>query len=250
MTEYAYPYGPQFGPDAPTFDDMYPQLEKGFPDSTNAKWTTVNMKPGSVLFVPRGTWHRTTAEQDSFAISIGIHPPAILDSFMEQLRYLLLQDPEWRRPLYGAYGDSRQRKDAMDRAQKLIGKLPDVIPLLPTSELAPPLLSDKLTTIDRTARFQREPYTRIDFEPGQGVDIVRVKSWSRDTGEQEILKLSVVPQLSPTFKWLAESKVAFTAGELADQFPAVPFEQLQKVLEILTQTKYLRLLWFPQSRVD
>jgi hypothetical protein len=117
--------------------------------------------------------------------------------------------------------------------------------MLPARELAPPLLIDQLKNIDRSTRFQREPYTRIDFEPGQGVEILRVKAWSRDVSEHELMKFTVVPQLSPAFRWLAESKVAFTAGELADRFPAVPFEQLQKVLEVLTQIKYLRLLWFP-----
>jgi hypothetical protein len=245
MTEYAYPHGPQFGPGAPTYDDMYPQLKKGFPDSTNAAWTTVNMQPGSVLFVPRGTWHRTTAEQDSFAISLGIRTPSVMDAFIEQLRNLLLQDPQWRRPLYGAYGDAQQRQDALARAQRLIEKVPAVIGMLPARELAPPLLIDQLKNIDRSTRFQREPYTRIDFEPGQGVEILRVKAWSRDVSEHEIMKVTVVPQLSPAFRWLAESKVAFSAGELANRFPAVPFEQLQKVLEVLTQIKYLRLLWFP-----
>ena len=247
MTEYAFPYGPQFGPGARTFDDMYPQVEKdGFPDPAQAAWTTVNMAPGSVLFVPRGTWHRTTAEQDSFAISLGIRPPSVMDAYLEQFRRLLLQDPEWRRPLYGAYGNAQQREAAIARAQELIEKLPELVDLLPATDLAPPLLIDQLKNIDRSMRFQRELYTRIDFEPGQGLETLRIKAWSFDVSEHEIMKMSIVPQLSPVFRWLAESKVAFTAGELADRFPAVPFEQLQKLLEVLTQIQFLRLLSFPR----
>jgi hypothetical protein len=58
--------------------------------------------------------------------------------------------------------------------------------------------------------------------------------------------LNVPPPFAPTFRWLAEAKVAFAAGELADRFPEVPFEQHQKILDVLTRAKYLRLLWFPQ----
>lgn len=32
----------------------------------------------------------------------------------------------------------------------------------------------------------------------------------------------------------------------ADRFPDVPFEQHQKVLDVLTRARYLRLLWFPR----
>jgi hypothetical protein len=48
------------------------------------------------------------------------------------------------------------------------------------------------------------------------------------------------------FRWLSESRVAFSAGELADRFADVPFEQLRKMLDVLARGQYLRLLWFPQ----
>ena len=246
MKEYAFPAGAQFGPEASPYDEMYPQLKNGFPEAVEAEFRAVDMKPGSVLFVPRGTWHRTTAENDSFAISIGIRPPSVMDVFLEQLRYVLLQSPEWRRPLYGAHGDVIQRQQALDRAAKVLAGAPDAVQAISTFDLAPPPEADRLKNIQRTARFQREPRTRIAFAQGDGAEILVVKSWSRDAGEQDTLKLNVPPQFSPTFRWLAEAKVAFCAGELADRFPEVPFEQHQKVLDVLTRAKYLRMLWFPQ----
>ena len=95
------------------------------------------MKPGSVLFIPRGTWHRTTAAQDSFAISIGIRPPSVLESFLEQLRYLLLQDPEWRRPLYGAHGSGSQRQQALERARKVLQTAPAAVQAIPAGITTP-----------------------------------------------------------------------------------------------------------------
>jgi hypothetical protein len=33
---------------------------------------------------------------------------------------------------------------------------------------------------------------------------------------------------------------------MARRFPEVPFEQHQKILDVLTRARYLRLLWFPR----
>jgi ribosomal protein L16 Arg81 hydroxylase len=246
MKEYAYPVGAQFGPDVPAYDDMYPQLERGFPEAVEGEFQSVDMKPGSVLFVPRGTWHRTTARQDSFAISIGIRPPSVMESFLDQLRYIMLQHPEWRRPLYGAHGNGRQRQEALERAQRVLETAPYLVQAISTGDLAPPPEPERLKNMGRATRFQREPRTRIAFDQRDEAEILHVKSWSREAGEQDTLKLNVPPQYAPTFRWLAESKIAFAAGELADRFPEVPFEQHQKILDVLTRAKYLRLLWFPQ----
>jgi hypothetical protein len=246
MKDYAYPFGGQFGPGAAPYDEMYPQLEKGFPEVAEAEFETVDMKPGSVLFLPRGTWHRTLADQDSFAISIGIRPPSVVESFLEQLRYVLLQDPEWRRPMYGIRGDATARQRALERAHKVLATVPTVVQSISTNDLIPLPEAERLKNITRTTSFQREVGTRIDFEHTPGTEVLRVISWSRDAGEQNTLQMNVPPQYLFTFRWLADAKVAFTAGELADRWPEVPFEQHQKILDVLTRAKYLRLLWFPR----
>jgi hypothetical protein len=246
MKEHAFPFGMQFGPGAAPFNEMYPQLENGFPDPERAEFQTVEMKPGSVLYVPRGTWHRTRAEQDSFAISIGIRPPCVIDAFLDQLRYLLLQDPELRRPLYGARGDAKQRQDAMERAQKALQSAQAAVRAISPADLARPPEPERLKNVQRSTRFQRDLGTRIDFEEGARGEFLQVKAWSQSAGLQDTLKMNVPPQYSKTFRWLAESTVAFSAGELADRFPEVPFEQHQKILDVLTRARYLRLLWFPQ----
>jgi len=144
------------------------------------------------------------------------------------------------------HGDARQRQEALERARKVLETAPDVVQAISTGDLAPPPEAERLKNIERTTRFQREPRTRIAFTQGDGAEILQVKTWSRDAGERDTLKLNVPPPFAPTFRWLAEAKVAFAAGELADRFPEVPFEQHQKILDVLTRAKYLRLLWFPQ----
>ena len=244
MREYAFPYGPQYGPGGSAYDDMYPQLERGFPDPGNVEWQGVEMKPGSVLFVPRGTWHRTRAERDSFAISIGIRPPCPVDLVLDQLKSLLLQDPEWRRPLYGVRGDVQCRRRALERAQKAFARAQAAMAALSAEDLAPLPEAERLRNIGRNARFQRDLGSRMAFAAGVGAETLDVFAWRREEGEKNTLKMNVPPQFAPVFRWLADAKTAFSAGELADRFPAVSFEQVQKILDVLTRARYLRMLWF------
>lgn len=87
-----YPLGRQFGPVMLPDEELYPQAGAGFPAPAQAAFERVDMALGSVLFLPRGTWHRSEALEDSFSLSIGTRALAALDCVLAQLRSLLLQD--------------------------------------------------------------------------------------------------------------------------------------------------------------
>lgn len=53
MREIPYPYGMQFGPGYASFDDLYPQIAAGIPKIDDTDFLCVEMRPGSVLFMPR-----------------------------------------------------------------------------------------------------------------------------------------------------------------------------------------------------
>ena len=238
MREYANPVGPQYGPGAAPCDEMYAQVVEGFPDAAKAEFRAIDMKPGSVLYIPRGTWHRTVAEEDSFAISIGLNPPSIAEAFLAQMRYLLLQDPAWRRPLYATRGEGEAQALA-EVLQSAARAAAAVAPrdLRPLTEL------ERLASIDRSSRFQPEAGARLAFAPGQDVFEVRVPAGN---SEQTTLTMNFPRECAALCRWLATRKAAFSAGELAQAFPALPFLQLTKLLDVLTRAKYLRQLWCPR----
>lgn len=245
MKEHACPYGTQFGPGVPAFDDLYPQLENGFPDPAAAEFHTVDMQPGSVLFLPRGTWHRTTAYQDSFSVSIFINPPCVVDAFIEQLRNILLQDPDWRRPLYGVLAERPQTEEMLAHVRRILQTAPQVAGAISDSDIVPLSESERLKRIEAGTRFQRELGTKMEFERGGGFHFLQVKLWNRDQGERTTLKMKVPHAFVPVFDWLSASKTAFSAGDMAERFPAVPFSQHQEILGVLVRAGFLRLLWFP-----
>ena len=54
------------------------------------------LEPGSLLFVPRGTWHSTEAESDALSLNFTYTAPAWLDLLTAALRSRLALSAEWR----------------------------------------------------------------------------------------------------------------------------------------------------------
>lgn len=64
-----------------------------FPENKAIEYT---LKPGSVLFVPRGTWHKTEAVTDALSLNFTFSAPAWIDLVMTAVRGRLLQSEHWR----------------------------------------------------------------------------------------------------------------------------------------------------------
>lgn len=58
--------------------------------------TEIILKPGSMLFVPRGSWHSTEAVTDALALNFTFSAPTWIDIFTAVLRSRLSLSSEWR----------------------------------------------------------------------------------------------------------------------------------------------------------
>lgn len=54
------------------------------------------LKPGSLLFVPRGSWHKTKSQTDSLALNFTFSAPSYLDLLMSAMRGRLASEKRWR----------------------------------------------------------------------------------------------------------------------------------------------------------
>ncbi|WP_158595831.1 JmjC domain-containing protein [Oleomonas cavernae] len=230
------PWGEQYGPGMLPADDLYPQAGGGFPAPVEADLEPVEMVPGSVLFLPRGTWHRTLAQRDSFSLSIVLRQPAPLETLVQGLHGLLLQDPAWRRPL---------RRGDEARAQALLDRLPGLIARLEPRQLLVETEAQRLAGIGPDSRFQRIPQSGLRAEREGGRVILKISAWDRDWIERPTLATDISPSVIPLLDWIGGRAGAFTAGELAGRFPEAPFDFVRKLLDKLVRAQYLRLLWFP-----
>ncbi len=249
VEEVPYPAGMQYSPGDDPEDELYPQISGAFPDWHDVKFDCVEMKPGSVLFMPRGTWHKTEAEGPSLAVSIILRPPPAVDTVVEQLRWLLLQQPEWRKPLYGAYGNGRQRQAALQDAEKLLQTLPSLAQRIDGDALQLALAdaNGRLQQLAPGSRLRRQPNARVEITDGNPASVVRVLVNSDDRGEQPTVRIEVHPQAAEIFKWLGEQQGIFTVEDLAARFPMFPMEEHLVIVQTCVQARLLRQLWYPQA---
>jgi ribosomal protein L16 Arg81 hydroxylase len=252
VLELRYPCGTQFVPDTEPFDFLYPQVAGGFPDPASAEFTTVEMQPGSVLFLPRGTWHATESGGDSLSVSIGIYLPSAADCVLEQLQLLLLQDPDWRRPLYGGWADGPVRDAVAARLSQLLARLSQDCAGLRVEDVLAGLRlpEERLATIAPESRFQKTPHSRLEVEAdpaarGYAHEVVRVMISDPNYGERMSMRMEVAPEAAAVFRWIADSRAAFSGGALAERFPMFPFAQHRQMLEVAARSGLIRMLWFP-----
>jgi hypothetical protein len=59
---------------------------------------TILLKPGSVLFLPRGYWHGSRTIKESFALTLTFESQCWAGLILEQLRAKLLAKEMWRMP--------------------------------------------------------------------------------------------------------------------------------------------------------
>ncbi len=74
--------------------DSYAQTS--MPDQLPENATEFVLKPGSLLFVPRGAWHRTEAITDALSLTFTFSAPTWIDILTAALRGRLAQSSEWR----------------------------------------------------------------------------------------------------------------------------------------------------------
>jgi len=101
-------------------------LDAPYPQSMPENAKEYTLRPGSVLFVPRGSWHKTYAKSDAVALNLTLSPPSYADLYLATLRSYLICEPSWRK--------SAQWNNEKD-FQELISGLHEKIHLLGLEEV-------------------------------------------------------------------------------------------------------------------
>ncbi|MFM2088458.1 MAG: hypothetical protein RLZZ237_3327 [Pseudomonadota bacterium] len=237
-----YPSGQQFGPGMLPGYALYPQAGAGFPSPDSATFESIAMEPGSVLFLPRGTWHRSVAEQDSFSVSIGIRPPTAMEQLLKRLHDLLLQQAEWRRPLYEA-NQPAGRDTLATHLDGLLAQLPKVLAQIQGADLLQP--EQPPLPLKPASRLQRVPMASLTYQPLPQRLKLSVSALDQHWVARTTLDTEVPAHLAEALAWLAGSQAAFSAGDFYQRFASLAQADKQQLLELLARCGYLRLLWYP-----
>ena len=145
-------------------------FEAAPPDAFFADADEVVVRPGSVLYVPAGTWHRVECDEDSLSINVSLMGTTWADHVADALRQRLLTHAAARAPVcMASVADGRrQLRDVLKVASRELAALapadllPQALALPRVERLALPGRAEaadaaEATTLRRGARFKRNP---------------------------------------------------------------------------------------------
>lgn len=108
-------------------NEMAGYLDEELPTKMPKSAKTIELKPGSVLFVPRGYWHSTEAQGEALALNFTFTAPTWIDLFTNALRSRLALSPEWRETANGV-SDTDRRDEAEAYLETLLAGLKEDLP--------------------------------------------------------------------------------------------------------------------------
>ncbi len=92
------------------------------------------LKPGSLLFVPRGYWHSTEATGEAMALNFTYSQPTWIDLLTLALRSRLMMSPEWRELADGVTSTDPERRQMAEQNFDVL--LADLVQDLPNWQAA------------------------------------------------------------------------------------------------------------------
>ncbi len=111
----------------PEDPELTTYMDRPMPTTMPEPTQTFELRPGSLLFVPRGYWHATAATGDALALNFTFTAPTWLDLFSAALRSRLVLSPHWRETAEGV-ADPARRRSATQTLDLLLAGLVDDLP--------------------------------------------------------------------------------------------------------------------------
>jgi len=234
-----------------------PLFVNGFPEGELEGAEEIELYPGSVLAMPRGTWHNSLAmDSESIALALFFRTPTVVSLVTSYLRECLRQDPLWRTPLFGLKleGDnSTNIQGAMDTISASLQTLDKYIQAIHPEQV----IAHAEPVISRIHRLKQAPYSlqrlpeaslsikATNSDACQIVIHARLDMQQTKTSEME-LDSSVVGAL----EWISEHPARFTIKEISSACPELPLDHIEGLIDVLLETNYLALLPFPSIQPD
>jgi 50S ribosomal protein L16 3-hydroxylase len=111
----------------PCDPELESYLEAPMPTSMQEGIEPIELKAGSLLFVPRGAWHWTHADSDALSLNFTFTAPTWIDLFTAAIRGRLAQSSEWRATADGV-SDFDKQDMAVAKFDALLRELAEDLP--------------------------------------------------------------------------------------------------------------------------
>jgi 50S ribosomal protein L16 3-hydroxylase len=201
---------------------------------------SIELFPGSMVYVPRGDWHEVEALEESLSFNFSFSPVTWLSLVLPAIRHCLAAHEEWREEATGAWGGLAERAEARRRLAALIARLPQDL----TSLAAEDLLPASRHAVDRgpfegDARFRRNQMATFGIERTKGsaephtVVVITVPG-----GPSAGLRLS--PPALAACRVILQKTGPFSIGELAATVPSLEPAALSQLLAQLVEIGFVQ----------
>jgi 50S ribosomal protein L16 3-hydroxylase len=110
----------------PTDPELSTYMDEPMPTAMPEDSSSFELKPGSVLFVPRGFWHATEAQGDALSLNFTFTAPTWIDLFTAALRSRLVTSPHWRQTADGVSDPEKRRAATRHFDHLLLGLVEDL----------------------------------------------------------------------------------------------------------------------------
>lgn len=117
-----------------TDPELATYAEGVLPSSMPQQSESVVLAPGSLLFVPRGYWHSTEAQDDALSLNFTYTAPTWIDLLTAALRSRLALSAQWRETADGV-SDPAKREAAVQRFDELLLGLVQDLPHWQAAEI-------------------------------------------------------------------------------------------------------------------
>lgn len=224
-----------------------PLFANGFPEAEPENMHEIELRPGSVLAMPRGTWHDSLAmDTDSVALALFFRPPTVVDLVLPYLREVLRQDPKWRIPV-GYSSENDEYKPATELIAQGLASLPDVIRAIHPEQVmahAQPVLKRRQLLTQAIYTLQRSPEAKLSINRCTEVSrMIRVKA-RLNMSDTRVSQVELGVEMIDALEWVSNRAARFTIEDLSIACPDLSKEFIKGLVEVLLETNYLMLLPF------
>jgi hypothetical protein len=210
-------------------DHAPPFARRPFPSAMPGDAMTFRVKPGSVVFVPRGYWHETDTFGESLALTMVLDPPTWRGRVLHELGRRLELLADWRAYPMATEGSPGDRAALVRQLDALLPQLRDIVgSLSPESVLDPPLSQRNY----RWAEGERATLSVAEAD-GHARHVLRLK------GTTETKESAVDAALAPVLHWLCTRDSPWSAEQARAACTSISSGLVNALLEWLVAQRFL-----------
>ncbi len=196
---------------------------------------SVRMEPGSVMLVPRGTWHRTgeVGEEGTVQVVLNVAPVPWMHVLASALEARLCTRPQWRASALGLLSPGPGRRAAERRMAEMLRAVADEIddPSGLIDALHHGLAHHRVPASgEPAARYVLDSRSALRLVDDPAAPLLRIERGA------ELTEVELHPHLVAPCRWLmASAGVPLSAVTVAAAHPSVGVAPVEAMLELLVE---------------